>query len=170
MDTIEEKWKKIHDTKYEISNYGRIKSFQYKKEKILKPSKKKNGYLEIGLMVEPNVRKWFLIHRLVMEVFSPINNSDTFEVNHKDENKENNRIDNLEWVTSKENCNYGTRNFRLSIKKECVPVECIETGTIYRSFKEASVKTNIDISGINMCCTGYRNRNTAGGYHWRYAS
>lgn len=170
MDTIEEKWKKIYNTKYEISNYGRIKSVQYKTEKILKPNKKKNGYLEIGLMIEPNVRKWFLIHRLVMEIFYPINNSNMFEVNHKDENKENNRIDNLEWVTSKENCNYGTRNFRLSIKKECTPVECIETGIIYRSFKEASEKTNIDISSINMCCTGYRNRKTAGGYHWRYAT
>lgn len=151
-----------------VSNFGRVKSIQYTKERILKLNKKKTGYLEVGLMVKPNCRKWFLVHRLVMETFSPIENSNEFEVNHKDENKNNNRIDNLEWVTSKENCNYGTRNFRLSMDKN-IPVECVETGIIYRSFHEAAEKTNIGIESINMCCTGYRNRKTAGGYHWRYA-
>lgn len=170
MDIIKEKWKQIFDTKYEISNYGRVKSFQYGKEKILKPTQNKSGYLEIGLMIKPNVRKWFLVHRLVMIVFYPNENYHNLEVNHKDENKKNNRIDNLEWITSKDNCNYGTRNFRLSINKERIPVECIETGIVYRSIKEASNKTNIYSSSINMCCTGYRNRKTAGGYHWRYAS
>lgn len=170
MDIIEEKWKQIFNTKYEISNYGRIKSFQCGKEKILKTKQTKNGYLKIGLMVEPNVRKWFLVHRLVMLMFSPIENADTLEVNHKDENKTNNRIDNLEWVTSSDNCNYGTRNFKISINKKNTPVECIETGMIYRSIKEASGKTGIDMSSINMCCTGYRDRKTAGGYHWRYAA
>ena len=99
-----------------MSNLGRIKSNQHKKEKILKPNKKKNGYLEVGLMIETNKRKWFLIHRLVLSVFNPIKNYENLEVNHKDENKENNRIDNLEWITSKENCNYGTRNFKVSLK------------------------------------------------------
>lgn len=151
-----------------MSNLGRIKSNQHKKEKILKPNKKKNGYLEVGLMIEPNKRKWFLIHRLVLSVFNPIKNYKNLEVNHKDENKENNRIDNLEWITSKENCNYGTRNFKVSLKNN-IPVECVETGIVYRSFHEASQKTNIEIASINMCCTGYRNRQTAGGFHWRYA-
>lgn len=151
-----------------MSNLGRIKSNQHKKEKILKPNKKKNGYLEVGLMIETNKRKWFLIHRLVLSVFNPIKNYENLEVNHKDENKENNRIDNLEWITSKENCNYGTRNFKVSLKNN-IPVECVETGIVYRSFHEASQKTNIKIASINMCCTGYRNRQTAGGFHWRYA-
>lgn len=169
MDSIEEIWKEIKEApKYMISNFGRVKSIQHTKERILKLNKKKTGYLEVGLMVETNYRKWFLVHRLVMETFSPIENSNNFEVNHKDENKENNRIDNLEWVTSKENCNYGTRNFRSSMKRN-IPVECIETGIIYKSFHEASKKTGIEIACISMCCTGYRNRQTAGGYHWRYA-
>ena len=50
-------------------------------------NKKKSGYLEVGLMVSPNHRKFFLVHRLVMETFCPIENSEEFEVNHKDENK-----------------------------------------------------------------------------------
>lgn len=169
MDSIEEIWREVKEApKYMVSNFGRVKSIQYTKERMLKLNKKKTGYLEVGLMVKPNCRKWFLVHRLVMETFLPIENSNEFEVNHKDENKNNNRIDNLEWVTSKENCNYGTRNFRLSMDKN-IPVECVETGIIYRSFHEAAEKTNIGIEGINMCCTGYRNRKTAGGYHWRYA-
>lgn len=170
MDKIEEKWKTIQDAqKYKISNLGRVKSCQNSQDKILKLKKTKLGYFTVGLMVEPNIRKWFLVHRLVMNAFNPIDNSENYEVNHKDENKENNRIDNLEWMTSKENCNYGTRNFRISVLKEKKPVECIETGIIYRSFHEASKKTGIEMASINMCCTGYRNRQTAGGYHWRYA-
>lgn len=148
---------------------------QMNTEKILKLNKKSSGYLEVGLMVEPNKRKWFLVHRIVLEIFQPNSSSDILEVNHKDENKENNRIDNLEWVTSKENCNYGTRNFRTSLKRN-KPVECVETGVVYRSFHEAAKKTglsiseiNLSISEINVCCTGYKNRKTAGGFHWRYA-
>ena len=113
-------------------------------------------------MIEPNKRKWFLVHRLVLSIFEPNEKEEQLEVNHKDENKENNRVDNLEWVTSKENCNYGTRNFRCSIAKN-IPVECVETGVTYRSCAEASKKLGIDKASINMCCTGYRNRKIAGG-------
>ena len=70
-------------------------------------------------------------------------------------------------MTSKENCNYGTRNFRLSMNKN-IAVECVETGVVYKSFHETARKANVGIESINMCCTGYRNRQTAGGYHWRY--
>lgn len=170
MAIIKEIWKEIDFAPgYFVSNFGKVKSTKFKNERMLKLNKKKNGYLEVGLIVEKNCRKWFLVHRLVAIVFNRIDHFENFEVNHKDENKDNNRIDNLEWVQSKENCNYGTRNFRISIHKECKPVECVETGIIYKSFSEASKKTNINKSRINMCCTGYRNAQTAGGYHWRYA-
>lgn len=168
MDSIEEIWKNIDGYDgYEVSNFGRVASNKYKNRRILKQHKRKTGYLEIGLSNKNKV-KWILVHRLVLATFQPISGIENMEVNHKDENKENNRIDNLEWVTSKENCNYGTRNFRLSMDKN-VPVECVETGIIYKSFHEAAEKTGIEIASINMCCTGYRNRKTAGGYHWRYA-
>ena len=168
MDSIEEIWKNIDGYDgYEVSNFGRVASNKYKNRRILKQQKRKTGYLEIGLSNKNKV-KWILVHRLVLATFQPISGMENMEVNHKDENKENNRIDNLEWVTSKENCNYGTRNFRLSMDKN-VPVECVETGIIYKSFHEVAEKTGIEIASINMCCTGYRNRKTAGGYHWRYA-
>lgn len=165
-----EEWKYIAEAPdYMISNYGRIlskKNNYY--NKILKPKLLKNGYLAIGLMVN-GLRKFFLVHRLVLITFNPTKNMDILEVNHKDENRTNNHINNLEWTTSKQNCNYGTRNNKLS-QQHKVKVLCIETGIIYNSFEDAANAVGIDKGGINMCCTGYRNRKTAGGYHWRYAN
>ena len=166
---MEEKWKRIPGfPKYKVSNYGRILSYHYKTPRIMKPRKAvKTGYLEIGLS-NNNKRKFFLVHRLVLSLFNPIEHMEEYEVNHLDENKENNRLDNLEWVTPKENCNYGTRNERIADKAK-IPVICIETGIVYPSNKEAAEATGIGKDRINMCCTGYRNAKTAGGYHWRYA-
>ena len=82
------------------------------KEKQLKPNTTHNGYLRVGLTDEFGKRKWFAVHRLVAFVFlgSPnIPLDKTPQINHKDEVKTNNRVDNLEWVTAKENCNYGSR-------------------------------------------------------------
>lgn len=152
---------------YQITSDGKVWSL--KNCKFLKPllsGPKGKEYYYVCLS-KNGVKKNHKIHRLVAEAFIP-NPNNLPIVNHKDENKENNRIDNLEWVTSKENCNYGTRNFRSSMKRN-IPVECIETGIIYKSFHEASKKTGTEIACISMCCTGYRNRQTAGGYHWRYA-
>jgi hypothetical protein len=55
-----------------------------------------------------------MVHRLVMLTYCPTDN-EKLEVNHKDENKNNNAINNLEWITHQENCNYGTRNERIKI-------------------------------------------------------
>lgn len=167
---MKEEWRQIKEAPdYYISNFGRVLS---KKKnyfnRIMKPKKsKKTGYLQIGLMIN-NKRKFFLIHRLVLSHFNPIENMEMLEVNHIDENKQNNHIENLEWMTSKENCNYGTRNQRLS-EQQGIKVQCVETGKIYDNFHIAAQETGTDISSINMCCTGYRNRHTANGYHWRYA-
>lgn len=158
----EEIWKIIKEAPdYSISNFGRVKSNKYKNPKILKQKITKNNYHSIGLNYKSNKRKWFLVHRLVLSTFNPIENMDLLEVNHKDENKHNNNLDNLEWVTSKENCNYGTRNRKLGILKK---VRCIETGIIYNSCKEASELTSTCRSSISNCLKGKRNK--AGNCHW----
>lgn len=175
----EEIWEKIKEAPdYSVSNFGKVRMdgktivksngiMATYKSHIVKPSVKKCGYLEVRLITDTNKSIYRLIHRLVLSAFNPIENMEKMEVNHRDENKLNNNLDNLEWVTAKENCNYGTRNERFSAKL-MKPVQCIETGIIYKSFKEAEDKTGIDKGSINMCCTGYRNRQTAGGFHWRY--
>lgn len=159
-----EVWKEIVEAPdYEVSNFGEIRSKKYGDKRIIKQSIKKTGYKEVGLCYKPNKRRWFLVHRLVLTAFNPIENMDIMEVNHKDENKQNNNLENLEWATSKENCNYGSRNIKCGQAK-AKKVRCVETGIIYDSGKEASEHTNATRSGISNCLNGKKNK--SGGFHW----
>lgn len=98
---------------YEVSNYGRVKSLgndKTRKEKILKQSTNKYGYQIVGIC-KGGKQKMFRVHRLVAMAFIPnLNNYE--QVNHKDEVKTNNHVDNLEWCDCKYNINYGNRNER----------------------------------------------------------
>ena len=98
---------------YEVSNYGNVRSL--KRNIVLRPSFA-NGYLHVGLYKDG---KKFVkyIHRLVAIAFIP-NPNNLQEVNHKDENPQNNKAENLEWCTHEYNLNYGTRNERSSIKQK----------------------------------------------------
>lgn len=112
---MDEIWKDIKDYEgyYQISNFGNIRSLDrwinnngtlvFHMGKVLSPSKSGPGYLQIAFYVDGKTQKKY-IHRLVMEAFNPTDNPE-LEINHIDENKENNMITNLEWVTHKENIN-----------------------------------------------------------------
>ena len=158
---MKEIWKSIkgYEGLYEVSNFGKIKSL--KKKIILKQFKNTNGYFQVELWKNKK-GKQFLVHKLVAESFILNINNFPF-INHIDENKENNCANNLEWCTAKYNCNYGTRNLRLSI-----PVICIELNKTYNSIKEASKDLNIQQAHISGCCAKRKHYITAGGYHWRY--
>lgn len=105
-------WKDIdgYEGLYQISNYGQVKSLKDNhgnpREKILKFGKDRYGYLFVNLYIQGK-KKFFLIHKLVSNAFIP-NPNNLKCVNHKDENKENNVVDNLEWCTHQYNINYGT--------------------------------------------------------------
>lgn len=120
---MEEIWKPIegYEGLYEVSSYGRVKRlggydrFNRKKvSKILKLSYNNSGYYIVHLW-KNGFRKSKLLHRLVAETFIP-NIDNLPQVNHKDENKSNNRVDNLEWCTAKYNSNYGTSIERRKVK------------------------------------------------------
>lgn len=165
-------WKPIKDYEglYEISNTGEVKSLNLKKGRILKQHIQRS-YLYVGLSKQCKT-KLHLVHRLVAKTFIP-NPLHLPEVNHKDENKLNNNVDNLEWCTHKYNVNYGTGNKRRSKTKinntyNVKSVQCIETGIIYTSTREAERQTGIDNSQISAVCNHKKNYKTAGGYHWKY--
>ena len=100
-----EKWKAIEGTNgaLEVSTYGRVKS-NLRDGRILKPTVDEKGYLRLRVTLD-GVKKSYKVHRLVAQTF--IENPDgKAQVNHKDGNKQNNCVDNLEWMSNKENANH----------------------------------------------------------------
>lgn len=166
---------------YQVSNLGKIKRLSKLKknydmnskefkmimipEKIVKPQLSRYGYYRIGL-TKNFKRIHYSVHRLVAEAFIP-NPDNLPQVNHKDENKRNNRVDNLEWCTSEYNANYGTRNKRTG-EQQMKLIKCIETGIIYKSLTEASKSTGLSMGNISSVCNHRKWFKTAGGYHWEY--
>jgi len=147
MKTQHEQWKAIAECngEYHISSHGRVKSYKYGKERILKPGLvgvPGNQYLAVVLTIKSN-KKTIKIHRLVALAFIE-NLENKYTVNHIDGNKLNNHKDNLEWATSKENIIHAWQNglcesLRLSRSK---PVIDITTGEKYDSLKLACEDTN----------------------------
>lgn len=163
-------WKTIMgcEGKYQISNLGRVKSLCRKKGAILKTRINEFGYEIVGIS-RHGKRKNIRVHRLVAEAF--IFNPNGFPcVNHKDENKSNNNVENLEWCTYQYNNTYGNR-----IKKQLAvtgkPVVQKSIGgrfiAVYPSMAQAQKNTGVDFRNISKCCVG--RHKTAGGYVWEYA-
>lgn len=127
--------------------------------------KKKKRY---GIILNKNnTQRNFMVHRLVAEAFIP-NPKHLETVNHKDENPFNNNVDNLEWMTNRENLLYGTRTERAK-KKNQKKVEKLTKGLkhveYYDSLTEAAIKNNASISNISNAIHG--NRKSCVGYIWR---
>lgn len=179
-----ERWKDIegYEGLYQISDYGRVKSlskrflvsnqygkskgYRTQKSKILKPQLDKYGYLRVTLC--NNKHKLFQVHRLVGLSFVP-NLQLLPLINHKDENKTNNHVDNLEWCTHKYNVNYGTSIERI-IKSQSIKVNQYDlNGNFIKQWmgiNEAGRILSINRANIISVCQG--KRNMAGGFIWRY--
>ena len=161
---------------YQVSSEGRVKSLgriipnsnnRYKKEKILTPTLDKDGYQQVTLSIDGKVytKK---VHRLVAEHFI-MNEENKPSVNHINGNKADNRVDNLEWATDKEqmkhckeqlgwNPHHTTNRKRRKVMRS--------DGKIYNSIKEAGKENNLFPSNIVMCCQG--KVKNIGGYSWEY--
>lgn len=177
-------WKDVpgFGNRYQVSNLGRVKVKSYirsngyglyaTKEKILHPFKEKCGHRKIVLCFEGKMTR-IKLHRLIAMVFIP-NPENKPEVDHINTDVEDNRVENLRWVTSSENkLNPITRarNSRSRLGKNTKPVKCLtkrgELICCYKSIKDAGNDLNISKPHIGQCCNGIRK--TAGGYKWEYA-
>ena len=146
---------------YAITSCGKV--WSYKSKKFLKPQKKRDGYLQVGLC-KGGERKYYKIHRLVAMTYIP-NPDNLPQVNHKDENKENNALPNLEWCDGSYNINYGSRNKRVS-QTLSKPVFCVELNKTFDGASAAARELGLDNSHIIKCCKG--KQKTCGGYHFIY--
>ena len=187
MENIEI-WKDVENYEglYQVSNLGRIKSLERDvycqngivhriKEKILVPGLNNKGYQYVGLS-KNGKRKDMTIHRLVAMAFIP-NPENKSQINHRDEVKNNNVVENLEWCTAQYNNNYGTRTAR-AVQNHKYPkfgnhprakaVFCVELNKKFDCIASAQEELGICRMSIGKACRG--ERNTAGGFHWKYAN
>lgn len=163
---------------YQVSSLGNIRSLNYNKTgkiKLLKFNRTKAGYALVRLY-KAGKQKPALVSRLVCAAFH--DNPDNFPcVNHKDENKLNNRADNLEWCTYRDNVLYGThgkrmietRNRKHGPKAEKPVIQLSLDGQVIEKFcsiQEAGRETGTDRRKISACCNGQRKSH--GGYRWTF--
>ena len=162
-----ERWENIKEYEglYQVSNFGNIKSI--KKGIILKHGINKHGYCYV-MLSKKNKSKWYSIHRLVAQAF--VENKNNYKcVNHKDENKQNNHADNLEWCNHKYNNNYGTRIEKVAKATSKKVIQYDKHNNlikVWESIIAASINTKTNRHSIVSCC---KNKlKTAGGYKWEY--
>ena len=146
---------------YSVDEFGNV--FNNKGVK-LKPEVTNKGYLRVSLSNETVKHKRFSVHRLVAEAFIP-NSNDLPQVNHKDENKRNNYVGNLEWSNALDNLNHSRVIDKASIAKER-KIKCVTTGKVYNSLKDAARELGVYHSNLVACCNG--RRKTCGGMVWQY--
>lgn len=196
---MEETWRPIkgHRDRYEVSSLGNVRSLDVTivqpakcgstathtyRGKLLKPNRHGNGYLFVNL-----AGKQVSVHRLVATAFIP-NPMGKEQVNHKDGNKANNTVDNLEWCTASENTRHAVQNGLIDFRSERHLtaarkqiqkliqgnkkriLQYDQNGSFIASFEsiaEASRQTGINATHISLCAKGKHRH--SGGYVWRYA-
>ena len=156
------------ENKYEVSNFGRVRRIKNNTVSIIAINNNRYGYATVHLSDKKSKR--VSVHRLVAEAFVPNPNGKP-QVNHKDGNKNNNRADNLEWVTASENIKhaYSSGLKRPSSGVPPRPIVCIETGKIYPStWAVAREFGKTSQSGLYWALKNSKHR--AWGFHWEYAT
>lgn len=164
---MKEVWKDIEDYEglYQVSNLGRVKRVE--SDRVLKKFKYTGGYLKVTLS-KNGVKSNHKIHRLVAQAFIP-NPDNKPQVNHIDEDKTNNRVDNLEWSTATENANHGTRTERMA-KTRSIPILAtnIKTGEVEEFYgaRECGRQLGLNQGHITSVLKGRRRQ--TGGYTFKY--
>ena len=164
---MKEIWKDIKDYEglYQVSNLGRVKRITT--GRVLKPLKHADGYLMVKLS-KNSIVYTKTVHRLVAEAFIP-NPEHKSEINHIDENKTNNSLDNLEWMTRKENINHGTRTERMS-KTQSIPIIAtnIKTGESKEFYGARECARQLGLTHGNITSVLKGRYKQTGGYTFKY--
>ncbi len=156
---MKEIWKNIdgYDGRYQVSNYGRIKSLYVwdvnkrdfvPAEKIMTPTDNGNGYLIVSLR-KNRLRKNYYVHRLVASVFIAKRDGCDY-INHIDHNKKNNNADNLEWCTQKENVGYSADRMK---HRNSLHIANTNTGEKYIYFRKGRYRVVVDKKEYPSCVT-----------------
>lgn len=159
-------WKDIpgYEGKYQASSLGHIKSINssvHEDYVMSENSINKAGY-KIVCLKRGEKPKLFMIHRLVAMTF--LDNPNCLPiVNHKNENKLDNSVENLEWCDYSYNSSYGKNNQAEKLGKR---VLCVELNRTFKSIGEASREVNTPYQNISRCCKN--KHRTSGGYHWQF--
>ena len=179
----------VYEGLYKVSNLGKILSLNYKntgKAELLNPGTNTNGYLQVHLRKNGEYKKCY-VHRLIAETFLP-NPENKPEVNHKIEGDEGKKINmvffnkdgtidkeksTIEWVTRKENCNYGTRNERSGktrtngkLSKRVIQLSL--SGELIREWDSTMEcgRNGFNQGHVSACCCG--EEKTHKGFRWMY--
>lgn len=175
---MEEIWKDIKDYegKYQVSNLGNVKSLNYNGTglvRLMKLSRSGRGYRHVSLTKNRIERKPY-VHRLIAEAFIP-NPENKPYIDHINTIRSDNRIENLRWVTRKENMNNPLSRVNMSGKfgalhHRSIPIiQYSKDGEFIQEFActwEATRETGVHNGNLVQCCKG--KVKTAGGYVWKY--
>lgn len=171
IPTSSEKWQKVPNYPgYEVSNYGRVRSIdgrKYRKYGRILKERNNRGYKTVHLSIDGKEHQ-VAVHRLVAMAFIP-NPNGYKEVNHKDESRDNNCVDNLEWCDRKYNSNYGTLPGRISkrVSKPVISIDADGNEKYYKSITSAAKEFG-GYAG-NICAVLSGRTHTAWGRTWRLA-
>ena len=180
-----EEWRPIqgYEELYEVSSEGRIRSLsrivkcrngvRFHKGRVLKPEKVRSGYLQVCLNKDGK-QKLFSVHLLVWESFNG-KSPEGMEINHIDEDKSNNSLENLNLMTHKENVNWGTGNERRStnhinhksLSKAVVQYD-IQGNLIAEYPSQHEAERKLGIAQTSICSALNGRLKTAGGFKWKY--
>ena len=165
-----EEWRdgKGYEGIYKVSNLGNIKSLNYhrqNKEKLLKQHiRGKRGKYKFVVLYKNKTRQQVNVHILVAEAFCD-GYKENYVVNHIDEDKFNNKANNLEWVTRKDNSLHSSYKWSGKNNYKARKVKCVETGEVFDTLIEASAKLGVNSPNI---IRSIKKGIKCGGYHWEY--
>jgi hypothetical protein len=166
-------WKDIagYEGLYQVSNFGRVKSLNYRKtgkEAILKlrVAHKRHNYMDVAL-TKRGITKRHKVHRLVAVAFIP-NPNNLPHINHIDCDVTNNLVDNLEWCDAKYNVNYGGRAVKFGKKVGHRVAQCDSFGNVVNTFYSIrAAARELNLANTNIVAAIQGKQKTCGGFIWK---